>query len=120
MCSARVSKRHANGEVHSKGGTDHHLRPAPPALLLRASRMIVIPDDKIVSGAAYMKIGPVPTPLVLPFGFFPNKKNGSAGMLIPAWGDGPGRWAISCRTVATTCPSTTGRMQLTGDIYSRG
>jgi hypothetical protein len=26
-----------------------------------------------------MKIGKVPTPLVLPFGFFPNKKNGSRG-----------------------------------------
>ena len=49
-----------------------------PHYHFQVSRMMVIPDDKIVTGPAYMKVGKVPTPLALPFGLFPNKKGGSS------------------------------------------
>ncbi|MBK8341503.1 MAG: LPS-assembly protein LptD [Flavobacteriales bacterium] len=117
---ARVSKRHANGEVHSKGGTFTTCDRPHPHYYFRASRMMVIPDDKIVSGAAVMKIGPVPTPLVLPFGFFPNKKNGSAGILFPAYGDG-GPLGYFLQNGGYYMPlGERADMQLTGDIYTRG
>ena len=70
--SANLSKRLANGEVHSKGGMLTTCDRPKPHYHFKVSRMIVIPDKKIVAGPAYMKIGKVPTPFALPFGLFPN------------------------------------------------
>ena len=80
----------------------------------------VIPDDKIVTGPVYMEIEGVPTPLVLPFGYFPNKKGRKSGILMPTYGESQKRgfylenggyyWAISDKV----------DFQITGDIYTRG
>lgn len=51
--------------------------------VFRATRAKVIPGDKIVTGPMYLEIGGVPTPLGLPFGFFPNTKKQHNGILIP-------------------------------------
>jgi hypothetical protein len=34
-----------------------------------------------------MKVGKVPTPLALPFGFFPNKRESTHGILLPGYGN---------------------------------
>jgi hypothetical protein len=47
----------------------------------------VIPDKKIVTGPAYLVIEDVPTPLVIPFGMFPNKKGQRSGIVIPTYGE---------------------------------
>jgi lipopolysaccharide assembly outer membrane protein LptD (OstA) len=80
----------------------------------------VIPDDKIVTGPVYMEIEGVPTPLVLPFGYFPSKRGRKSGILMPTYGESQKRgfylenggyyWAISDRV----------DFQITGDIYTRG
>ena len=80
----------------------------------------VIPDDKIVTGPVYMEIEGVPTPLVLPFGYFPSKKGRKSGILMPTYGESEKRgfylenggyyWAISDKV----------DFQITGDIYTRG
>jgi hypothetical protein len=36
---------------------------------------------KVVSGPLYLKFRKIPTPLALPFGFFPNKKESTQGIL---------------------------------------
>ena len=54
---------------------------------IRFSRARMIPDDKIVSGPAYMEIADVPTPLLLPFGYFPNKKGRLSGIILPTYGE---------------------------------
>ncbi|MBK8707836.1 MAG: LPS-assembly protein LptD [Flavobacteriales bacterium] len=118
--SANLSKRLANGEVHSKGGMLTTCDRPKPHYHFKVSRMIVIPDKKIVAGPAYMKIGKVPTPFALPFGLFPNAKGGSSGVLIPTWGNDQSRgyyllnggWYIPINDHID--------LQLTGDIYSRG
>jgi lipopolysaccharide assembly outer membrane protein LptD (OstA) len=58
-----------------------------PHFSLATSKLKVIPDDKIVTGPTVLKVGDVPTPLGLPFGFFPNKKGRSSGIIIPTYGD---------------------------------
>ncbi len=65
----------------------------------------VIPDSKIVTGPAYMEIEGMPTPLALPFGYFPNKTGQTSGIIIPSYGeynnrgfyleDGGYYWAIN-------------------------
>lgn len=80
----------------------------------------VIPDSKIVTGPAYMEIEQMPTPIGLPFGFFPNKAGQTSGIVIPTFGeytnrgfyleDGGYYWAINEYM----------DFQVLGDIYSRG
>jgi len=117
---ASLSKRHPNGEVHSRGGKLTTCDRPKPHYHFQVSRMMVLPDDKIVSGPAYMKFRKVPTPLAIPFGLFPNKKGGSSGVLIPTYGNNQslgyfllnGGWYQQLGERAD--------LQLTGDIYTRG
>jgi lipopolysaccharide assembly outer membrane protein LptD (OstA) len=88
--------------------------------LFRAKKAKIIPDDKIVTGPMYLEIAGVPTPLGLPFGFFPNTKKRHSGILIPFYGnsdalgfylkDGGFYWGINDKT----------DMTIRGDIYSNG
>lgn len=52
----------------------------------RATKAKAIPDDKIVTGPMFLEIGNVPTPLGLPFGYFPNTKKQANGILMPTFG----------------------------------
>lgn len=57
--------------------------------VFRATKAKIIPDDKIVTGPMFLEVGGVPTPLGLPFGFFPNTKKQHNGVLIPTFGNSP-------------------------------
>ncbi len=91
-----------------------------PHFSLATSKLKIIPNDKIITGPTVLKIDKVPTPLALPFGFFPNKKGRSSGIVIPTYGDsrtlgfflrnGGFYWGISDQI----------DMTLTGDIYTLG
>lgn len=118
---AELSKRHPNGEIHSRGGSLTTCDRPHPHYRFAVSRMMVIPEDKIVMGPAMMKIGKVPTPLVAPFGFFPNHKHrGAAGLLIPTWGtsDQFGMFLLNGGYYIPIGDHVD--QQLTGDIYSKG
>jgi lipopolysaccharide assembly outer membrane protein LptD (OstA) len=117
---AHLSKRHANGEIHSLGGSLTTCDRPHPHYHFAVSRMMVIPEKKIVIGPAVMKVGNVPTPIAVPFGFFPNHKGGSAGLLIPSWGtsDQFGFYLLNGGYYLPLGDNFD--EQLTADIYSRG
>ena len=54
----------------------------------KIGKLKVIKDDKIVTGPGYLALGKIPTPLVFPFGFFPNTEDKQAGLIIPSYGNG--------------------------------
>ncbi|MCW5924562.1 MAG: LPS-assembly protein LptD [Saprospiraceae bacterium] len=54
-----------------------------PHFGVRTKRLKVIPDKLVVTGFSVVEVGGVPTPLVLPFGFFPITKTRKAGVIIP-------------------------------------
>lgn len=88
--------------------------------IFRAKKAKVIPDDKIITGPLYLEIAGIPTPLALPFGYFPNTRKQKSGILLPFVGNSPGLglnlrdggfyWAISEKTDLT----------LRTDLYSNG
>ena len=88
--------------------------------IFRATKAKIIPDDKIVTGPMYLEIGGVPTPLGLPFGYFPNSKKQHNGILIPTFGNsatqgfnlrnGGFYWGINDKT----------DMIIRGDVYGNG
>ncbi len=88
--------------------------------VFRATKAKIIPNDKIVTGPMYLEVGGVPTPLGLPFGYFPNTKKQHSGILLPTFGNSAERgfnlrqggfyWGINDQT----------DMIIRGDIYANG
>lgn len=91
-----------------------------PHYYFSASKLKIIPKDKIVTGPANLVIEDVPTPIGIPFGFFPNTDKQQSGILIPTPGEsgqygffllnGGYYWGVNDKI----------NMQITGDVYSKG
>jgi len=115
-----VVKLQPNREVHVSDGKYTTCSDPNPHFHIAFRRAKIIPNDKIVSSFAYLVIMDVPTPLFIPFGFFPNKRGRASGILIPSYGESRERgfylenggfyWGINDYV----------DMSLRGDIFSRG
>ena len=66
-------KSHLNNEYHVKHGKYTTCELDHPHYYFNISKAIVKPNDKIVAGPLMLYVDDLPTPLALPFGFFPNK-----------------------------------------------
>jgi hypothetical protein len=91
-----------------------------PHFSIRARKLKIIQNDKIVTGPAYLEISDVPTPLAVPFGFFPNKKQRTSGILIPTYGESPQLGFFLRDGGYYWGASDKFDLALRGDIYSRG
>ena len=58
-----------------------------PHYAIRANKIKVIPGKKIITGPAYLTFFGIPTPLLFPFGYFPNNNKKSSGIIIPSYGE---------------------------------
>ena len=58
-----------------------------PHFSIRANKIKVIPGKKIITGPAYLTFFGIPTPLLFPFGYFPNNNRKSSGLIIPSYGE---------------------------------
>ncbi|PCJ25277.1 MAG: hypothetical protein COA97_08110 [Flavobacteriales bacterium] len=85
-----------------------------------ARKLKIIPNDKIITGPANLVIEGVPTPIGIPFGFFPNSNKQKSGLIIPTFGEsgqygffliGGGYYLALSDNIST---------QLTGDYYTKG
>ena len=77
------SKIHPNEQIHLKHGKFTTCDKDTPHYHFRLSKAVIVPDERIVTGPVYMKIGKVPTPLAAPFAFFPNTDTRKHGIIIP-------------------------------------
>jgi hypothetical protein len=85
---ADETKRFPNEWVHIRKGKFTTCDAEKPHYHFHLTKAIVIPEDKVVSGPVYVRFWNIPTPLALPFGWFPNKQTSSHGILLPAYGNG--------------------------------
>ncbi len=116
----KTVKRMPNEVIYIEDGQFCPCKDIDAKTYILAKKIKIIPEDKVVTGPANLKIGSIPTPLVLPFGIFPNTETASSGIIIPRYGFSPGQgyflqqggyyWAINEYL----------DMSFTGDIYSRG
>ncbi|TYB76182.1 putative LPS assembly protein LptD [Bizionia myxarmorum] len=58
-----------------------------PEYYFQANKIKIVPGEKIVVGLTNMVIADVPTPLGLPFGFFPLTNKQTSGVIIPTFGE---------------------------------
>jgi len=92
----------------------------PPHYGIKAAKLKVINNKKIITGPAYMIIEEVPLPLAIPFGFFPNKKGQSSGLIIPAYGESNELGFYLKNGGYYFGFSDYVDFALTGDVYSKG
>jgi lipopolysaccharide assembly outer membrane protein LptD (OstA) len=74
----------------------------------------------IVSGPAYMVIEDLPTPLALPFGYFPISEKYSSGILFPTLGDEQSRGFYAKGLGYYFAINDYIDLAITSDIYSKG
>ncbi|MDG1730077.1 MAG: putative LPS assembly protein LptD [Algibacter sp.] len=58
-----------------------------PEYYIKLRQAKIVPGKKIVTGLANLFIYDVPTPLGLPFGFFPQSEKHTSGVIIPSFGE---------------------------------
>jgi lipopolysaccharide assembly outer membrane protein LptD (OstA) len=91
-----------------------------PHYYLQAKKIKVIPNDKIITGPAELYIADVPTPLLLPFGYFPNKKGRRSGLIMPGYGETARLGFFLSNGGFYYGGSEVFDLSLLGDIYSNG
>lgn len=119
-----IIKNHSSHEQHIKDAKYTTCSLDHPHYYFGISRAIK-KEDVIVAGPLMVYVNDVPTPLALPFGFFPDKKNKGAGFIIPTY-DNSERYGIGFLNGGYYIPfrDSNGNglwdLRLTGSIYTRG
>lgn len=91
-----------------------------PHYMIKAKKLKVIPNDKIVSGPAFLMFEGVYTPLVIPFGWFPNKSGRKSGIIFPEYGESPTQGFFFRNMGYYFNLGDKIDLAVTGDIYTRG
>ena len=78
-----VAKRQPNEDIHFKKGRFTTCNLPEPHFHFQLSRAVLIPNKRIVTGPANLWIKGVPTPVALPFGFFPLNSEKKKGLVFP-------------------------------------
>lgn len=115
-----VIKKMPNDEINISHGKYTTCDLEHPHFEFRFTKSKVIPNNKIITGPAYLVIEQVPTPLVIPFGLFPNKKGQRNGILIPSYGETANRGFYFENFGYYLGISDYLDLEIRGDIYTRG
>lgn len=117
---AEAVRRQSDNELYGRNGQYTTCDLAHPHFYINASKMKVVPGDKIVTGPFNLVVSDIPTPLGFLFGFFPTPKTRASGILIPSYGESATRgffllnggyyWAVNEHIGA----------RFTGDFYTLG
>ena len=114
------TKKQADGSIDMKDGKYTTCDAENPHFYLALTKAKVMPNDKIVSGPAYLVVEDIPLPLILPFGFFPNQKTQASGILIPEYGEEKNRGFFLKNGGYYLALSDYFDLAVTGDVFSNG
>tara|TARA_B100000886_G_scaffold330391_1_gene280788 strand:+ start:2583 stop:5018 length:2436 start_codon:yes stop_codon:yes gene_type:complete len=91
-----------------------------PHFSIKAKRIKTLSSKKIITGPAVLEFRGVPTPLAIPFGFFPNQKKQSSGIIFPFYGESTNQGFFLRNGGYYFAISDYMDLSLIGDIYSKG
>ena len=117
---SQTTKRLPDETICIKDGKYTTCNHEHPHFYIHLSKAKVIPNDKIVSGWANLVIADIPTPIGIPFGFFPNQKKYTSGILFPEYGEEDNRGFFFRDGGYYFAFSQYFDMALTGSIFSKG
>ena len=88
---------------------------------IRSKKQKIVPDKVVVVGASNVELMGIPTPLVLPFGFFPISKTRTAGLIFPQNYTFSPTWGFGLENIGYYTPINENLdASLTGDIFFNG
>ncbi|MGK0364707.1 MAG: hypothetical protein ACI85O_001765 [Saprospiraceae bacterium] len=88
---------------------------------VRSTKQKVIPNKVVVIGPSNVEISDIPTPLWLPFGFFPISTGASTGLIFPKGYEYDPQWGFGLAEVGWYFPiNDYVNFKATGDIYVKG
>jgi lipopolysaccharide assembly outer membrane protein LptD (OstA) len=90
-----------------------------PEYYILAKKGKIVPGKKIVVGTSIMYIEDIPTPLILPFGYFPLLNKRTSGFIIPTWNESERGFGIQ-NTGFYLVLSKYADLSLLTDIYTNG
>lgn len=61
-----------------------------PEYYILMNKAKIVPNKKVVTGLSQMYIYDVPTPLIMPFAYFPMSKKQTSGLIFPSFGEDTG------------------------------
>jgi hypothetical protein len=88
---------------------------------IRSKKQKIIPNRQVIVGPSNLEIAGVPTPFILPFGFFPISRGAKNGMIFPSDYEYSDQWGFGLRDVGYYFPiSDHLDLELLSDIYFNG
>jgi len=117
------SQKHDNEDdiVYAEGTLYTTCDHPDPHFGIRSRKAKIIPNKIIVVGASNVEIENIPTPLVLPFGFFPLKQGRRSGLIFPRNYEFSPTLGFGFRNIGYyKAMNDFWDLQVTGDIYTRG
>ena len=87
---------------------------------INAKKIKINPGKNIITGPFLLYVGGIPTPLGLPFGFFPDTQEVTSGILFPKYGDERRRGLFLRQGGWYQVWNDQVHSAITGDIYSKG
>jgi lipopolysaccharide assembly outer membrane protein LptD (OstA) len=116
-----IVKKDSDGVFYMKTGTYSTCAlKEDPHFYIAATRLKVIPHSEVITGPADLVIEGVPTPLAIPFGFFPLEAGRHSGILLPTYGESQQLGFFLQNGGYYFGINDNIDMQLRGDIYSFG
>ena len=91
-----------------------------PDFYIATRKAKVLVGDRIITGPANLVVADIPTPIILPFGFFPAQDKRSSGFIIPTYNQHIGKGLGLVNGGYYFSLSDYYDLKLTGEVYSRG
>ncbi len=109
---------HTDDVIYSKDAIFTSCNLEHPHYGIRSNKQKIIPNKTVVVGPSNIEIGGVPTPLWLPFGFFPIASTAQAGVIIPRDYEFDPRYGFGISNIGYFTPiGEHFNLQLTADYY---
>ncbi len=92
-----------------------------PHFGIHSKKQMLIPNKLVIVGPSHLEIADIPTPLWLPFGFFPLSQGKRTGLIFPRDYEYSEQWGFGLRNVGWYFPiNDYWDLTLTGDLYLKG
>ena len=91
-----------------------------PDYYIQTNKVKIVPGKKVIAGVSNLVIADVPTPLFLPFAYFPISKGRASGILFPTWGQNSNQGYFLQNGGYYLAVNDYFDLALIGDIYTNG
>lgn len=111
----------AHDIIYSENATFTTCTADHPHFAIRSKKQKIVPGKRVIVGPSNLEIMDVPTPLWLPFGFFPISDGRSTGLLFPKDFEQSDRLGLGLKNVGWFFPlGERINLSVLGDVYLQG